>query len=368
VKFTDFLKFKNQTLDELHAKAVSYARLTPRLQTDSTEVFEEVRDAINNEAGKSLISINTEYTSIAIDVNQVITNCDLDIKDTQIKIKEAYTNKKDEGIKRNIIKKNEAKTILDNEVAISKANNPSALLDPLQSANQFHPLSLAFKNYTLASLPFRFRVCSRKNEAYGQNNWATELEDSPQNFHDLLLGTTADEYQSDLEPDNIRFLQGDGTFAYTNLLTGYNTTTQISSTSGYNRTNIYNYPIKPLLAIGAFILENETPESKVFNLPCALSCHNYAAVFIKIDDIWTPLYLSTTRTASIDQVVEVTIPANKSATIIIVSTPYLYRYESGTSTSGSYYYVNYTPHTHQFLQWGVFNIRALLNDGLKWRY
>jgi formylglycine-generating enzyme required for sulfatase activity len=53
------------------------------------------------------------------------------------------------------------------------------------------------------------------------------------------------------------------------------------------------------------------------------------------------------------------IPANQTATILLVSTPYYYWY-SGSRGSGA------QTHLLQFLQWNVFGIREMLGDVLEW--
>jgi hypothetical protein len=56
------------------------------------------------------------------------------------------------------------------------------------------------------------------------------------------------------------------------------------------------------------------------------------------------------------------VPTGQTATILLISTPYYYRY-SYTGRDGT----TYQSHLMQFLQWNLFGVRETLGDNLVWR-
>jgi hypothetical protein len=164
------------------------------------------------------------------------------------------------------------------------------------------------------------------------------------------MGFADDEYHSDFEPMQNTFLQGAaGNFVCNKML---------AAPSGYNSAT----GTAPMSAVGAFSFANTTDQDIERSIKFGLSSYNFAAVFLKTDE-WTPLFQSTsnlnhTSVMSADFIV----PVHQTATILIISTPYYYRY-SYSNRDGT----TYQSHLVQFLQWDLFNVREMLGNDLIWR-
>jgi hypothetical protein len=117
----------------------------------------------------------------------------------------------------------------------------------------------------------------------------------------------------------------------------------------------------PMCAVGAFALKNMTAEDLPRSIQFGLSSYKFSAVYLKINE-WTPLFQSTSNLHHADiMTADFVVPANKTATILLVSTPDHYRH----STRGRDETI-YQSHLVQFLQWNLFNVREMLGDELTW--
>jgi hypothetical protein len=347
VKFTDLLQFQKtpQTLEELHAKATAYAALTPRLRTEFLEECEvDAKKLIQSQSQTSKSNLQDTY-NIGVDKLDIqkTTACS-DIFDVQINCENNLQIKKSKGLQRQTADKNDALSDFADATII-----PDRLAS-LQHVNQFDSLKHTLTPYPETALPFRFRILSRANETYGTNNWATKLANTPENFYDLLMGSADDEYHSDFEPVQNAFLQGAaGEFVCNKMLAalyGYNSATGAA----------------PMAAVGAFSFENTTGQDFEKSIKFGLSSYNFAAVFLKTDE-WTPLFQATgTTTHTSVMSADFVVPANQTATILLVSTPYYYRYSY--SSRGD---TVVQSHIVQFLQWDLFNVREMLSSDLIWR-
>jgi hypothetical protein len=338
VKFADLLQFQKppQNLKELHAKATAYAALTPRLRTEFLEECEvDAKEIIQLQSQTFESNLQNTYN---IGVNSVIfkkMNTCSDIFEAQIDCENILTTKKSSGVQKQSFNKNNALSDFANATIIPDK------LTPLQNVNQFDSLKQILTPHSKTALPFRFRILSRANEAYGANNWSTKLANTSENFYDLLMGTTEDEYHSDFEPVQNTFLQGTaGNFICTKIF---------AAPSGYNIAT----GTAPMAAVGAFSFKNITDQDVERSLKFGLSTYNFAAVFLKTDE-WTPLFQSTSNLYhSSVMSSDFVVPANQTATILLVSTPYYYKYSTNS-------------HIVQFLQWNLFGIREMLGTELLW--
>jgi hypothetical protein len=349
MKFADLLSFQKptQNLEELHAKLDAVAALNPRSRTEFLEGCEiDAKDLIAARSNDSGYYLTDTYNICVEQINALKSQSCTDILDVQNSYENILNSKRADGLQRHAADKNNALTDFTNAITIPD------VFAPLQSTNQYDSLADAFLPRPQTSLPFRFRILSRKNEAYGANNWATLLSNTAENFYDLLLGTADDEYHSDLEPVQNCFLQGmPGNFVCNKMF---------SELYGYNNAT----GTAPMAAVGAFSIENTTNEEVSKSIKFGLSSYNFAAVYLKTDE-WTPLFQATGNTIhSSVMSADFIIPANQTATILLVSTPYYYRYYySGGRDSSPYY----NSHLVQFLQWNVFCVREMLSDGIMWR-
>jgi hypothetical protein len=347
VKFADLLNFQKtpQTLEELHAKATAYAALNPRLRTEFLEECEiDAKELIQLQNQDSENHLQYTY-NICVDRLSILkTNSCSDIFDLQVDHENTLQVKKSKCLQQHVSCKNDALSDFASATII-----PDRLVS-LQHVNQFDSLKHTLTPYSDTTLPFRFRILSRANEAYGANNWTTKLANTPENFYDLLMGFADDEYHSDFEPIQNTFLQGaSGNFVCNKML---------AAPSGYNSAT----GAAPMAAVGAFSFANTTDQDIERSIKFGLSSYNFAAVFLKTDE-WTPLFQSTsnlnhTSVMSADFI----IPANQIATILLISTPYYYRY-SYTGRDGT----TYQSHLVQFLQWNLFGVREMLGNELTWR-
>jgi hypothetical protein len=348
VKFADLLQFQKmpQTLEELHAKATAYAALNPRLRTEFLEECEiDAKECIRNKSKDANENLQYTYNIGADELSAKKTNACSDIFNMQVNCENTLQIKKSGGLSRQTFDKNNALSDFVNAATI-----PDRLAQ-IQSTNQFDSLKRALTPYPETALPFRFRILSRANESYGTNNWTTKLANTPENFYDLLMGTADDEYHSDFEPIQNTFLQGTaGNFVCNKML---------AAPSGYNSAT----GTAPMAAVGAFSFVNITNQDVERSIKFGLSSYNFAAVFLKTDE-WTPLFQATgTTTHSSVMSADFVVPAGQPATLLLVSTPYYYRY----SYSGRDIPTTYQSHIVQFLQWDLFNMREMLGDILIWR-
>jgi hypothetical protein len=347
VKFADLLQFQKmpQTLEELHAKATAYAALNPRLRTEFLNECEvDAKECIRNKSQSSESNLQYTYNIDVDSLNFQKTIACSDIFNAQVNCENTLQIKKSGGLSRQTFDKNEALSDFANAATI-----PNRRVQ-LQSTNQFDSLKRALTPYPETALPFRFRILSRANETYGTNNWTTKLANTPENFYDLLIGTTDDEYHSDFEPVQNTFLQGAaGNFVCNKMLAapyGYNSATGTA----------------PMAAVGAFSFENITNQDVERSIKFGLSSYNFAAVFLKTDEC-TPLFQATgTTTHTSVMSADFVVPAGQTAIILLVSTPYYYRY-SYSGRDGT----TYQSHLMQFLQWDLFNVREMLGNDLIWR-
>jgi hypothetical protein len=328
-------------LEELHAKATAYAALTPRLRTEFLEECEvDAKELFLNKAQDANTNLQHTY-NIGVDkLNSQKVDACADIFDMQINCENTFQIKKSKGLHRQVFSKNNA---LSNFIDTAIIPN---MLAQLQSTTQFDSLIDVLGPHPKASLPLRFRILSRANEIYGGNNWTTKLEDTPENFYDLLMGTAANEYHSDVEPVQHCFLQGaTGDFICNKMLAAPYDYTAATSTA-------------PMCAVGAFALKNTTDQDIERSINFGLSSYNFSAVYLKIDE-WTPLFQSTSNLHHTDIMsADFVVPANQTATILLISTPYYYRYLPQRGTIQT--------HVVQFLQWNLFGVREMLGDELLW--
>jgi hypothetical protein len=345
VKFADLLQFQKtpQSLEELHAKATAYAALKPRLRSEFLEECEfETKELLLNKVQDA--NENLQHThNIGVDeLNAQKVDACTDIFSTQLDSENTLQIKKSKGLHRQFFSKNNALSDFAKTATINR-------LEPLQSANQFDSLIDALGPHPQTALPLKFRILSRANEIYDANNWATKLDDTPENFFELLMGTAADEYHSDLEPVQNCFLQGaTGDFVCNKIF---------AAPDGYNGAT----GTAPMCAVGAFALKNTTAEDLPRSISFGLSSYKFSTVYLKTD-VWTPLFQSTSnihRTATMTA--DFVVPANQTATILLVSTPYHYLH----STRGGDGTI-YQSHLVQFLQWNLFGVREMLGDDLVW--
>lgn len=373
MKFSDLLNLtpEPQTLEELHEKAQNIAVLASRTTSALTSEYKADADALLEERTNTA----TATLSAACDgANEDIGNV---LQDGLSGTANAY----DDALQALYDKEGESQTRQGAErdsclaQMLEARDIPPQPLAVLREALEFNPLSSAFSPAPNA-LPFKFRVCTRGNEAYGAENAVSTLAETPENFYALLTGAADYTYHSDFEPDAARFLQGEaGSFVYTKESVGYHSFTTFSQRgTGYDYTSVYNYPITPMAAIGAFMLINPSDADVAFDLPFALSSHKFAKVYVNTSGTWTTLYSTTSRLESISQTVSVAVPAQQTVTVLLVGTPYIYRYlsrtevvpstsERGDPTYYTYYYVQ----TCQFTQLAIYNLRNILaSTGLQW--
>jgi hypothetical protein len=162
-----------------------------------------------------------------------------------------------------------------------------------------------------------------------------------------LTGEADDEYHSDFEPVQKPFLQGAaGNFVCNKMfaeLYGYNGATSAA----------------PMAAVGAFSFKNTTDQDAERSIKFGLSSYNFAAVFLKLNE-WTPLFQASSNLSHSEiMTADFTVPAHQTAVILLVSTPYYYRF--GTLRAG-----NLQSHIVQFLQMNVFNVREMLGNDFIW--
>jgi hypothetical protein len=348
MKFANLMSFQKppQGLEDLHAKATTYAALTPRLRTVFLEECEiEAKECIQNtkqDANKVLqytcninigtLNIQRENTYSAI----------LTLQQNRTNILNA---KKSSGLQRQASSKN------DSLSDFVKAKTIPDKLAPLKNLNQFDSLKHVFLTQPETALPFKFRILSRANEIYGANNWGTRLANTPENFYDLLMGSADDEYHSDLEPVQNTFLQGAaGNFVCNKIF---------AVPDGYS----YATGSAPMAAVGAFAFENITDQDIEKSIKFGLSSYNFAAVYLKTNE-WTPLFQSTSN-INHDSVrtADFVLPAHQTATILLVATPYHYLYSSSRGRDAP---TTYQSHLVQFLQWDLFGVREMLGSDLVW--
>jgi hypothetical protein len=347
MKFAALLSFQKppQSLEELHAKVTAIAALTPRSRTDFLEECEaEAKELISWQNQTSNEYLCDSYNICVNSIATLRSTSCIDILNVQGIYENILISKKNNDLQQQVNSKNDA---LFN---FAEATKLSDVLAPLQSATQYDSLAEALATRPKTALPLRFRILSRANESYGANNWTTKLSNTAANFYDLLMGTAADEYHSDFEPTQTPFLQGAaGNFVCNKMfaeLYGYNGATSTA----------------PMAAVGAFALENTTNEDQSRSIKFGLSSYNFAAVFLKaqllgVDD-WTHLFQTTSNLNHTSvMTADFVVPANQTATILLVSTPYYYRYYSGSA---------YNSHVVQFLQWNLFNVREMLGNELAW--
>ncbi|GHS94467.1 hypothetical protein AGMMS49949_08330 [Alphaproteobacteria bacterium] len=338
MKFSDLLHMQHPmpSLEDLHATALSWAALNPRSRTECVETCEsEAKIFLHNQMQESTAFLQntseTHETALNAQKNQACVS----LFEAQGDAQNTLQIKKSQSFQRR--KTTKAAALED---FIEKAQIPP-VLEALQDINQYAPITQALWSRPPTSLPFSFRILSRANELYGLNNWSTKLSPEAENFYALLTGNAEDVYHSDFEPAHNPFLQGEtGSFVCPTLL---------SPPYGYNGAT----GTAPMAACGAFSLKNTTSEDQSRSFYFALSSYNFAAVFLKTD-AWTTLFQTTSNLIHSNVMsADFTIPAAQTATILLVSTPYYYRYSTNA------YIV-------QFLQWGLFNVRSLLTDGLEW--
>jgi hypothetical protein len=345
VKFADLLQFQRptQSLEELHANVMAIANLNPRSRTEFVEECEmDAKDLITKENQESNEYLSHTYNICNDAIISLKTQSCADILMAQNNHENALLAKKLNGLEEHTNNKNGAL------VELIAAMPLPDVMEPLRLINQYDSLQDVLKPFLKTALPFRFRLLSRANEIYGANNWETNLENIAENFYDLLTGAADDAYHADFEPVQDLFFQGvDGNFCCNKMLS-----------SPYNYSG--GTSTAPMAAVGTFSLKNITAEDQPRSINFALSSYNFAAVFIKIDE-WTPLFQATNNTYhSTVMTADFVVPAYQTATILLVSTPYYYRYSNGRGT--------YNSHLVQFLQWQIFGVRAMLGDELEWRF
>jgi hypothetical protein len=358
MKFADLLSFQkhSQGLDELHAKLTALAALNPRSRTEFLEGCEvEAKDLIAARSHDSDDYLTDTYNICVEQINALKSQSCTDIIGVQNSYENILNLKRADGLQRHAADKNNALHDFTNAITVPD------VLSLLRSANQYDSLVDALLPRHQSSLSFRFRILSRKNESYGANNWATLLSNTAENFYDLLMGAADDEYHSDLELVQNCFLQGtNGNFVCNKMF---------SAPAGYN----YATGTAPMAAVGAFSLENVTDQDVEKSLKFGLSSYNFAAVFLKLDE-WTPLFQTASNLHhSSVMSADFIVPANQTATILLVSTPYYYRYSVTTGGRGDPVVTTYNSHLAQFLQWNIFGIREMLGDTvlgaeLLWRF
>jgi hypothetical protein len=342
VKFADLLQFQKppQNLEDLHEKATAYAALTPRLRTEFLEECEiEAKNFIEDENNKTKNTLHNASNANIDDLNSQKINACTDIFEEQVEGENALEIKKSGGLQRQVGAKN---FVLEN---FEKTAAIPDVLTPIQSANQVESLKCELAPYPQTALPLRFRILSRANENYGANNWTENLENTAENFYDLLTGNAEYTYHSDLEPAQTLFLQGAaGNFICNKMF---------SAPHGYSNA----IGTAPMAAVCAFSFKNITEVEQMKSISFALSSYNFAGVFLKTET-WTPLFQATGNGIH-DEIMtaDFIVPANQTATILLVSTPYYYRF--GTLRAG-----NLQSHIVQFLQMNVFNVREMLGNEL----
>jgi hypothetical protein len=342
VTFADLLSFQKppQSLEELHAKITAVAALTPSSRTDFLEECEaKAKELIKGLSQNSENDVQDTYNMYSDEITTLKTQLHTSISNVQNNSLNTLQARQTSGLQQQNNGKDGALSDFTDAMAIPD------VLTPLKSATQYDSLTDAVATIPKAALPLRFRILSRANEIYGANNWGTVLPNTAENFYDLLIGTADDVYHSDFEPVQDCFLQGaTGDFVCNRMCT------ELYDYSNANGT-------APMAAVGAFAVENTTNEDQSRSINFGLSSYNFASVFLKTD-VWTPLFQATSNTYhSSVMTADFVIPANQTATILLVSTPYYYWYSGSRSSPAQ-------THLLQFLQWNIFGIREMLGDEL----
>jgi hypothetical protein len=167
VNFSDLLQFQKtpQTLEELHAKAIAYAALNPRLRTEFlNECEDDAKELIASRKQNSNDDLNDTYNICVSEIADLKTQSCTSIFDLQNDCQDTLLEKRTNGLQKQASDKNDALSEF-----MSATQFPDVLF-PLQATNQFDSLTNALLPRPQTSLPFRFRILSRANESYGTNN------------------------------------------------------------------------------------------------------------------------------------------------------------------------------------------------------
>jgi hypothetical protein len=351
MKFADLLSLQKPPQNQIIGRATAIAALNPRSRMDFSEECElDAKDLISKQSVNSTKNLQNVYNIYINKINTQKTQTCIDVFETSIEHCNALQIKKSKGLHK---QKNSQNKALEKLIStkLSVVSDASDSLLPLKATNQFESLTDVIRGAPKTALPFRFRILTRANYAYGENNWSEALPNdwvpnTAENFYDLLIGNAPDTYHSDFEPVQTQFLQG--------------------STGSFLRTQLFSIPTPPTIpmaAVGAFSLKNISTQVQVGSIQFDLSCGNFSAVFLKID-AWTQLFQTTTNSPTQllgntgIQTATFTVPAGQMATIMLVSTPYLG------------YFAHYGSELHdlQFLQWGVFNVREMFTNNNNWAW
>lgn len=350
MRFDELFQLQNLTSDlaDIHAQAVSEQVLNPRSRTTLLldcaqhaqafwlDYFLQRQNQVQTTSTQRLAEIITHKKDLCLDLfAQHIEDLN------QIEMQKSQAFRQQESA---------TQTALQD---LAESIHIPDLLAPLRAINAYDSLytELHKPYFQAGSVPLLFRILSRKNENYGQNNWETLPEEwnAPETLYQLLLGNYDDSYHVDLEPIQRCFLHGEtGSFIFK-----------------HNRA----YPVghadatgsAPLAAVASLDLENHTDTAQNCSLSFALSSYNFAGVFLKTDT-WTPLFQADTDLVhNAHMTADFVLAPQQKATVLWAATPYHFR-ESHLETdrfSGRTYTV-YNSHALQHLQLSLFHIREVL--------
>lgn len=248
-----------------------------------------------------------------------------------------------------------------NIAAIDSSGN----LDQIKGA--VDNLSKEIKSHNIIepeSLPLLFGILNRYNDNWGSSNFSSELgqwysSTTGANYMLALLAGAHKEstkYCSFYRPPQLYFLQGtNGTFLYKEMYLRY----AVSA-------NIYQYPYALL---GVIFVKNTSKEdiTRTLNFTGSSgwsSGYEGAGVFVGTPDAinpdkekisavtWTNVQKHSSTSTELSSSATIVIPAEKTVTIVLYTSPYYY-------TSSSNYYA-------QFMYFGIYNFRSnFLTTGLE---